>query len=386
MKTMTKKSTSYNQNELKLICDALCDDIDTVLEKLGIEYKQAGRMVSMSCPIHGGDNPSALNLYPEGETYRGNWKCRTHGCENTFKSSIIGFIRGVLSHNQLGWMKEGDNSVSFSVAINFAKQILKDDFNGIKVSKTQIEKSTFSSFVGNVATKDRPAETATLVSRSAVKKSLNIPAQYFVNRGFSPTMLGKYDVGLCDKAGKEMYERAVAPIYDNDHKFMVGCTGRSIFNKCENCSSYHNPSMSCPDVENRWKHSKWKHNYGFKTQNHLYNLWFAKDYIRDTKTVIVVESPGNVWKLEECGFRNSVAIFGSSLADKQKMLLDSSGAMQLILLLDNDNAGKQATDIIAKKCSRTYNIYTPTFVTSDIADMDQEIIIEELGKLTQRFV
>ena len=70
MKTMIKKSTSYNQNELKLICDALCDDIDTVLEKLGIEYKQAGRMVSMSCPIHGGDNPSALNLYPEGETYR----------------------------------------------------------------------------------------------------------------------------------------------------------------------------------------------------------------------------------------------------------------------------------------------------------------------------
>ncbi len=379
-----KKSASYNQNELKAICDQLCDNIEVLLDSLGVEYKQNHKMISMSCPIHGGDNISALNLYPDGDRYRGNWKCRTHGCENTFKSSVIGFIRGVLSHNEFGWMKEGDSTVSFNDALIFARKILKDNFKDIKISKTAIEKNNFTAFVSNISPNSQ--DDIPKISRQSIRKSLTIPAQYFIDRGFHTDILNKYDVGLCDKSGKEMFGRAVAPIYDIDHQYMVGCTGRSIFNKCDKCSSYHNDTEACPSEENRWKYSKWKHNFGFKTQNHLYNLWYAKDYIKDTKTIIVVESPGNVWKLEECGFRNSVAIFGSSMSDTQKMLIDSSGAMQMILLLDNDEAGQKATSIISKKCSRTYNIYTPAFVTTDIADMSTETIITELTKLTERFI
>ena len=81
-----KKSPSHNQHELKIICDALCDNIEQVLEALDLhEYRDNGKMITMACPIHGGDNDSALNLYYEGDTYRGNWKCRTHGCEKYSK-------------------------------------------------------------------------------------------------------------------------------------------------------------------------------------------------------------------------------------------------------------------------------------------------------------
>lgn len=380
---MMKKSVSYNQNELKVICDHLCDNIEAVLGALDIEYKQTSKMISMACPIHGGDNHSALNLYPDGDHYRGNWKCRTHGCEQTFKSSIIGFIRGVLSHNHMGWVKDGDPTVTFSAALAFAKKMLKDNFDNIKISKQAVEKNTFTSFVSNITTTTN--EDIPKISRHSIRQSLNIPATYFLDRGFSAAILDKYDVGLCDKIGKEMYGRAVAPIYDLEHKYMVGCTGRSVQDKCIRCSSYHNSEEECPSEDHKWKYSKWKHNFGFKTQNHLYNMWYAKDYIRDSKTVIIVESPGNVWKLEECGFRNSVAIFGSSMSDTQKMLIDTSGAMQMVLLLDNDEAGHKATTIISKKCSRTYNVYTPTFVTTDIADMSKDVIISELSKLTERF-
>ena len=381
---MMKKSVSYNQNELKIICDQLCDNIETVLDALGIEYKQTSRMISMSCPIHGGDNPSALNLYPDGDHYRGNWKCRTHGCEQTFKGSIIGFIRGVLSHNQMGWLKDGDETVTFAAALSFVKKMLKDNFDNIKVSKQSVEKNTFTSFVSNITLS--PTDNLPKISRRSIRQSLTIPALYFIDRGFNAEILDRYDVGLCDKIGKEMYGRAVAPIYDSEHKYMVGCTGRSIYNKCIRCQSYHNSEENCPSEDNKWKYSKWKHNFGFKTQNYLYNMWYAKDYIRDSRTIIIVESPGNVWKLEECGFRNSVAIFGSSMSDTQKMLIDASGAMQMILLLDNDEAGHKATNIISKRCSRTYNIYTPQFVTTDIAEMKNETIIAELSKLTERQV
>ena len=89
------KSNSYDQHKLKILSDSLCDNIEELLEILNIsEYKLSDKMIAMNCPIHQGDNPSALNLYYVGDSYRGNWKCRTHNCEEIFKPSILGFVRG----------------------------------------------------------------------------------------------------------------------------------------------------------------------------------------------------------------------------------------------------------------------------------------------------
>ena len=65
------------------------DHIEDLLTYFDLEYRSNDKMISMSCPIHGGDNSGAINLYVQGDTYRGNWKCRTHGCEKIFKGSII---------------------------------------------------------------------------------------------------------------------------------------------------------------------------------------------------------------------------------------------------------------------------------------------------------
>ena len=75
-----KKLCSIDQTVLKNICDKACDDIESLLNYFDIEYKANPRFYSMSCPIHAGDNPSAVNIYHVGDSYIGNWKCRTHGC------------------------------------------------------------------------------------------------------------------------------------------------------------------------------------------------------------------------------------------------------------------------------------------------------------------
>ena len=150
---MKPKFRSYNQRQLKEISDILCSDIEHTLESLGVEdYKIIDKMVTMSCPIHGGDNSSALNLYYVGDTYRGNWKCRTHQCEETFKSSIIGFIRGYLSKEQKDWEKPGDDTVSFAEAISVAEKIAKYDGKEIKISKKHKEKCSFINTVKNIST------------------------------------------------------------------------------------------------------------------------------------------------------------------------------------------------------------------------------------------
>jgi len=385
MKTMKKKKTfrSYDQAQLKVLSDHLCDQIELLLESLGVgEYKDMGRMISMSCPIHDGDNESAFNLYHQGDNYRGNWKCRTHKCEETFKGSIIGFIRGCLSRSKLGWEKPGDDVCSFQEAIDFATSFLKQDLDNFKVCTKNIEKTTFVNTVKYIS--NEKTKPVSVISRSLIQKNLDIPSKYFISRGFSREILNKYDVGECTTSGKEMFGRAVVPIYDIEYKHMIGCSGRSIYDMCTMCNSYHDNNSECIKNDDNWKNSKWKHSYGFKSQEHLYNYWFAKDLIQKSGIVILVESPGNVWRLEESGIHNSVAIFGSSLADKQKMLLDISGAMTIITIMDNDEAGKSATQQIYNKCNRTYNIKSIDLKEhNDIGSMTVQQIKEQILPLIE---
>jgi hypothetical protein len=372
-----KTSRSYNQHKLKFLCDELCDNIESLFDVLGLEdIKYNGKMYVGCCPIHNGDNNTAFNLYPYGDNYRGNWRCRTHNCDKVFKGSIIGFVRGVLSNQKYNWQGEKDKTISFDETIKFVESFLGKDLDKIKINKTEIEKKTFANIIKNIGSLN--IDVTNKISRSNVRNSLKIPCEYFMNRGYSEEVLSKYDVGLCHKPEKEMYNRAVAPIYDLDHKYMVGCTGRSIFNKCPSCESYHSTDMSCPSSEDQWKYSKWKHSFQFKSQNYLYNLWFAKSHILNSHKVILVESPGNVWKLEENGIHNSVALFGSNLSDKQKILLDGSGAMTIISIMDSDDAGRKASETIKSKCKNTYNIIDIKISKPDISEMTTEEIEKEI--------
>lgn len=371
-----KKSRSRSQVELKAICDALCDNIEEVLSALDLhDYRDNGKMITMACPIHGGDNDSALNLYYEGDTYRGNWKCRTHGCEKIFKASILGFIRGVISAQKYGWEKEGDKVCSFQEVMAFADSVVSDKMDSSTYGGSRQDKSNFSRIINNIVPKSLEDKK---IPRESILKNIEIPAQYYKDRGFSAEVLKKYDVGLCTNPKKPMYKRVVVPIYDQTGKYLVGCTGRSIYNSCDICGAYHEPTKQCPEKEKSWLYSKWKHSAGFKSQNHLYNYWNAKEHILKTNYAIIVESPGNVWRLEENGIHNAVAVFGCNLSDRQKLILDSSGAMTLFVLMDNDEAGQKAAQEIKDKCENTYSLFFPKISKSDIGEMTDEEINKEI--------
>jgi 5S rRNA maturation endonuclease (ribonuclease M5) len=352
---MKKKSALIDQHKLKVVCDQLCDRIEDLLDYFELEHRYNSKFVSMACPIHEGDNDSALNIYHTGDTYRGNWKCRTHQCEKEFKGSIIGFLRGVLSRRELGWTKPGDDVYSFQDTLSFALKFLNLDLKNIKVSKHQKEKDQFVANTKILAHSTKPAHQN--ITRASIRKALAIPSPYFISRGFSPEILKKYDVGECNTPGKTMFNRAVVPIYNTEYEYMVGCSGRTIDNNIK---------------------PKWKHSEDFKAEENLYNFWFAKEHIQKTNEVILVESPGNVWKLEENNIHSSVATFGAHLTDKQKMLLDTSGAMTIIVIMDSDAAGEEARKQIDRKCAKTYNIKHIRLSKNDIADMTSAEIDQEI--------
>lgn len=378
---MSRQSSNnyYDQGKLDALAEILSYRYDDLFAALGINLCKTSKMYIGCCPIHGGDNAAALNLYQDGYAVKGFWKCRTHHCESVFKKTIIGFIRGVLSHQKRGWSKPEDKNKQFSFkeTVDWICQFIGQKISEIKVDTEEVANKKFTAQMASMFKEKTEVKG---IKREQVRASLKIPAKFFLDKGYQPEILDKYDIGLCATTGKEMSERVVTPIYDEEKKVMVACTGRSIHEKCQKCKLYHNPKRSCP-TEEKYKelnYSKWRNSGNSSISSHLYNYWNAKKFIRQTGTIILVEGPADIWKLEELGIHNAVALFGVEMSDEQQVLIEMSGALNVVILLDMDTPGRVAGTEIKKRLERSYRVYIPEISVNDPGDYNTTIVDGEL--------
>lgn len=367
-------------HQLSKLSNIVVDDIDRLFRYFKIPLFYGQTRVHIPCMIHGGDKFNSLNLYiGGGYDMPFIWKCRTHHCENIFKKSIIGFTRALLSAKN-GWSCKDDEMVKFMDTIRFLCDLYRVDIGNIKENPGEAEKNKFVYLANNAQARKEVIQAPQAVSREKVRRFLKIPAEYYLRKGYSAEIIDKYDIGFCDTPNSEMYGRTVIPVYDEKGQFLIGCTGRSIFEKCEECECYHDQTTpgACPVNKN--KYSKWRHN--FESRHYLYNYWFAYPTINKTSSALLVESPGNVLKLEMAGIHNSLGMFGNTLKAEQKFLLERAGVMDLHILLDNDEAGRRGRQIIEEECSLYYNLHfidLPDGV-NDVGEMAIEDIKTLLNK------
>lgn len=348
--------------------------MDELLSVLGVELRREKKMYVGPCPIHGGDRNNAINLFHSGDSVTGNWKCRSRQCERIFQPTLIGFVRGVLSHNNCGWEQPKDDTFSFGDTVNFLLKFLDRKYDDLEVDMTKVEKTRAADHV--IRFYAHKPKIKNKVPRSLVRQHIIKPT-YYIGRGYSEEILDKYDVTFCNDPTKPMYKRCVAPIYEDDHEFMVGCTGRSIYEKCSKCTSYHNPASPCPMKEDQWKYSKWKHSYEFSAEDWLYNYWYAKEHINKTGCAVLVESPGNVWRLEEAGIHTSLGLFNTSLTVGQLDALNRCGAMNVLIALDDDEAGALGIEPLIQELSKLYNVDVLE-VHGDIGELPVSIIQRDI--------
>jgi len=87
------------------------------------------------------------------------------------------------------------------------------------------------------------------------------------------------------------------------------------------------------------------------------HILFGQPYIRDSEYVCVTEGPLDAMWLNQLGFP-AVALLGMSMSDKQRDLLLTLPTKELILCLDNDEAGqrgkKRAFDLLGNKIKVSY--------------------------------
>lgn len=339
----------------------LASKIPDIFENFGIKdlREYSDRYVG-SCPIHCGDHATGFRLFKHGKV----WRCYTHNCHEHFGKTLVGLIRGLLSRQIHLWSNPLDQSVSWKETYAYIKKQfnISDGPQTINLAKFNSTDNEFFEFK---------------ISRANVRRHLMYPCRYYIDRGISESILDKYDVGVCKNPKKKMFFRAVCPIYDENYQFSIGCLGRSLYPQCEKCKLYHSTRISCPNVSSYF--IKWR-NSEFDRKNTLYNLWFSKDFIKASKTIILCEGPADVWKLEQAGIKNSVAIFGTELTDQQILKINKLNVRKLVLCLDNDEPGVSAAKVIVAKCKRLFHIEIPQVCeyNKDIADTNIEFLQDKL--------
>jgi DNA primase len=164
---------------------------------------------------------------------------------------------------------------------------------------------------------------------------------YLTQRGISPATAQWFGVGLYQGAGF-LAGRCVIPIRDERSR-LVAYAGRAV----------------------NGQEPKYRFPAGFRKSQVLFNLDRAIQ--TGGPNVIVVEGFFDALKVHQAGHPGVVALMGASFSQRQSELLLSRFA-SVTLMLDGDQTGRHATDVIAELLTpkvRVHQVELPTRVQPD---------------------
>ncbi len=356
----------FNPKECRFIQDRACERIAEIFEALDIEHTIRHDYVQSACPVHGGDNQRAM--YWAMQT--SHWKCVTRHCEQSPvtgpSSSVFGLVRGTLSNKT-------EKPCTFQQAVVFVSQVLnlsdvemtEDTAETIEIAKTiRAHKKKIS---------EKPQNKGKLLSTTL--PHLIPDTVYYPKRGVSTETISRYHISICNDENRPFHNRAFFPILDETGRYVLGWSARSVFDKCFDCNMWHPKDIACPTKKDWTKYAKWKHSYGFKAEECLYNLWYAKPFIGKYGTAIICEGPGDTWALEQSGIKNSVAMFGLNCSKKQRQLLQQAGALTLVFILDNDKSAREAENRLKKQL---IHYFRTLFLTPENANDVGEMVHSDI--------
>jgi len=333
----TKITKTLDLNKVKSI---VFENIELLLESFDLEYEQVADNIFMKCPIHeGSDNPQGVSISLTKQA----WRCWTRGCHEHYNTDIFGFVKGVL------------DTESFSDALRYVCKLYNVNEAKTKLEKKDKPKETvFGDLVKTIRNKQDLVSTIQ-VKPECVETMGNSP--YFESRGFQNSTLDHFGVRDCNDNRCPMRHRSIIPI--NFHGEQVGYIARAT---------------------KGWLQPKYLFSSGIKKTDYLYNYDDAIKVAKETKCMFLVEGQGDVWKLWECGVKNVVGLFGKDISCQQRGLLLESGITALVILTDNDQAGRESKIKIKRDISRLFKLTFPKMHTKDLGNVQVEAIKDNLLK------
>lgn len=296
------------------------DIVDIIKNYIPLELK--GKNYFGVCPFHQDHSPS-MSVSKEKQMYK-CFSCGAAGNVFTFVSNYenITFIEAVVKVAGILGISVGDYTTTKP------KEKYEWEYNAMDLA--------LKFYQNTLRTKDGGAAREYLL-----KRGLNEEMQKVFDIGLSTTSDKLYpflkqkgmdekfilDLGLITQEEgsiKDTFkDRILFPIHDAKGH-VVGFTGR----------------VYKGDYKPKYLNSK--ENHIFKKGNILFNYHRARDAIRTTKEVVIVEGNMDAIRMYVSGIKNTIALMGVSLTKEQIDLIRNLHAT-VILMLDNDEAGRTAT-------------------------------------------
>ena len=158
--------------------------------------------------------------------------------------------------------------------------------------------------------------------------------QYLVDkRNLSEDVIKEFRLGyIPENVNHQLQGRIILPLFDASGN-LISVTSRLI----------RQPNET--DILPVYWHEAYEKSF------YLYGINVAKTFMRKWRFAIVVEGQFDVLQLNESGLQNSVALCSTNLSDFQLAVIYRY-CDEVVLLLDNDQAGNKASDKILKKYTK----------------------------------
>lgn len=304
-------------------------DIVNYVQQYVPSLKKAGRYYKACCPFHGEKNPSFV-VNPDNQTWRCFGSCaiggdlfsfaeKLHGWD--FKEALqeLGRQAGVEIRQQTPEQKSEDEKLDrlrgmLTTAADFYHDFLFHE-NSYSVLQYASEKRAFT------------PDTIKTFKIGYAADSWQDMLNALVNLGYSEDEIIEGGLAIRNDNGRvydRFRNRLMIPIRDERGR-VVGFGGR-VLNPEDNPKYMNSPQTPV-----------------FDKSHLLFGLDTGKSAIRNSETVVIVEGYMDAIQAYQAGYQNVVAQMGTAMTETQLKLLAPKYAKKIILALDADDAGQNAT-------------------------------------------
>jgi DNA primase len=308
------------------------------------QFKRSGDRLSGPCPIHKGSNATQFSVSIEKNV----WKCFSE-CKHG--GNVLDFIAKM-------------ENVSILAAANLAIEWFHLDPEAMAADASQ-ETGEEPAPTGDTS-RPKPAKPAPVPETSTPNKPLNFRLDklvrehpYLTQRGLALETIIDFGVGFCSKG--MMADRIAIPIHNPEGE-VVAYAGRYPGEPPEGTPKYKLPQ-------------------GFRKSLELFNLDRARKEPVEV-TLVIVEGFFGCMKLHQFGCK-VVALMGSTMSAAQEELIrqHTDNKSQVIVMLDEDEAGRAGREDIATRLSKFCFVKVHTFEVEghQPEDLTKDDVIQLFG-------
>lgn len=289
--------------DIEYVKSAANQNIERVLDELGLEYRWENGWVVLPCPFHNGEDD---NFKFRGSGFYCFSQCQEH-------YDVIDLVMKI-------------NHMYFGEALQWIGNLfgIEDDGNPHRIEKSVDNRAVINSLF---KAKKRNEVVYIPIEQQILNTVEPFYHPWMAEAGFTEQTCQHFEVGY---ARYGTLDGRVCFLIRSPDGRIISISGRMPNYERYGCSKYYIVGHT-------------------QVKNTLFNLSSVLDDLWLYEYIIVVEGFKSVLWLYQNGYENAVAAIGASLSDEQRNLLLKTG-LPIVVICDNDRVGECFGQAVYNKC------------------------------------